>query len=449
MGEDKIKKQIGFKLIIFVFILVLTLCSCSAATSPDNTTQLINHNSTQLAAYSNITPVNSGVKSSHVNVGDDENSQSDMSITINTSNNHPNYLQNVYLTINVTNNGPDTSAECCVFYKLDKQLTWISDDSNYAYDVSNGIWYIEPIDNGSSRTLNILAEVTNYNTNFNTTATLQSGSTDPNLDNNIAYINFTVPATSDLTVTQQFSSSKVNYLHYFTITINVKNNGPNVANNVTVNCYLNPKIMGFCSSTCKSYNSSSGIWTVGSLQPGSQSVLNIKTKILVFNKSIANVVKSNSSTYDYNQSNNMAKTVLYSNPLTISSLASDLAFETNRRALATKIVNWVRDNIVYSFYYNTKYGASGTLQKLKGNCVDTAHLVVALMRKSGFAAKYKHGTCFFIESKHWYGHVWVDVYVNHKWYSADATGYKNTLGVIKNWNTKTYTPRGTYYTLPF
>lgn len=439
----------GIKLLIFTFVIVLTVYSCSAATSTDNITTT--NNSCQ-TTYSNNTTSHTGVKLSHVTVGDDENSQSDLSITYKSSNNQPNYLKNIYLTITATNYGPDTSNDNCVLYKLDNHFTWISDDSNYSYNVSNGIWYIGTLNNGTSKTLNILTKVTTYNTYFNTNATVLSGSsTDPNLDNNVAWVNFTLPATSDLSVTQQFSSSKVNYLHYFTITVNVKNNGPNIANNVTLNCYINPKILGYNSCNHKgSYNSSSGRWTIGTMQPGSQAVLRIWTKLLVFNKSITHSVNVNSSTYDYNQSNNVAKTALYSPSLTINSLANDLKVgTTSRRGLATNIVNWVRDNINYSFYYNTKYGASGTLKRLKGNCADTAHLVVALARVSGFAAKYKHGTCYFIESGHWYGHVWADIYVNKKWYTADATGYKNTLGVIKNWNTSNFILHGTYKTLPF
>jgi hypothetical protein len=450
LGGFKIKKKIGFKLLILTFFLVLTVCSCSATTINNSTNTSIN--SSYQPTSSNTTLPNTGVKLSQKIVGDNENSQSDMIITYTTSNQKPNYLKNIYLTIKATNNGPNTSNDNRIFYRLDNHLTWISDDSNNYYDKSNGIWYIGTVNNGSSKTLNIIARVTSYNTNFSTNATLQSGSSeDPNQSNNIAYVNFTLPPTSDLTVTQKFSSNKVNYLHYFMITVNVKNNGPNIVNNVTVNCYLNPKVLRF--SSCNhnnSYNSSSGMWIVGSMNPGSQSVLRIWTKLLAFNKWIATSAKSSSVTYDYNQSNNVARTALHSPSLTIRLLANDLRFgTTSKRALATNIVNWVRDNIQYSFYYNTKYGASRTLKLLKGNCADTAHLVVALARVSGLAARYKHGTCHFIESGHWYGHVWANIYVNKKWYSADATGYKNTLGVIKNWDTSTYKLHGTYTTLPF
>ena len=115
---------------------------------------------------------------------------------------------------------------------------------------------------------------------------------------------------------------------------------------------------------------------------------------------------------------------------------------------AVAIFNWVRDNIGYSFYYNTKYGAAGTLNAKTGNCVDTAHLLIALERAAGIPARYEHVYAKF-SSGSWYGHVIAQVYVNGKWYNADATSYSNTFGVINSWNTATATYYGTYATLPF
>ncbi|MGB9979093.1 pseudomurein-binding repeat-containing protein, partial [Methanobacterium sp.] len=115
---------------------------------------------------------------------------------------------------------------------------------------------------------------------------------------------------------------------------------------------------------------------------------------------------------------------------------------------AVAIFNWVRDNIGYSFYYNTKYGAVGTLNAKKGNCVDTAHLLIALERAAGIPARYEHVKAKFT-SGNWYGHVIAQVWVNGKWYNADATSSRNSFGVIKNWNTATATYKGTYASLSF
>jgi hypothetical protein len=117
--------------------------------------------------------------------------------------------------------------------------------------------------------------------------------------------------------------------------------------------------------------------------------------------------------------------------------------------VADNIFTWVRDNINYSFYYNTKYGAVGTLNKGAGNCVDTAHLMIALARAVGIPARYVHGTCHFTTSGQWYGHVFAQFYINGKWYNADGTSYRNTLGTIKNWDTSSWILKQRYAELPF
>ncbi len=115
---------------------------------------------------------------------------------------------------------------------------------------------------------------------------------------------------------------------------------------------------------------------------------------------------------------------------------------------AMRIFNWVRDHVTYSFYYNTKYGALGTLNSRKGNCCDHSHLFVALSRAVGLPARYVHGNCTF-SSGNRYGHVWAQVYINNKWYNADAISSGNSLGVINNWNTKTANIDGYYGELAF
>ena len=137
-----------------------------------------------------------------------------------------------------------------------------------------------------------------------------------------------------------------------------------------------------------------------------------------------------------------------SNSQTIKNLAKSItAGKTSESAKATAIFNWVRDNIVYSFYYDTIKGALGALSSRKANCVDTTHLLVALTRAAGIQARYEHGYCRFSDG--WFGHVWAQVYVNGKWYRADAISSRNSFGVINNWDTRTWTQLGIYAELPF
>lgn len=120
---------------------------------------------------------------------------------------------------------------------------------------------------------------------------------------------------------------------------------------------------------------------------------------------------------------------------------------TNKVDKAKAIFNYVRDTLSYSYYYNSKYGSTKTLKLKRGNCVDHSHLLVAMYRTAGFKAKYVHGRCTFSDERT--GHVWAQVLIDGKWVCADAVSYKNSLGKIRNWNTKTFTLQGKYSSLPF
>ncbi|WP_405307048.1 transglutaminase domain-containing protein [Methanobrevibacter sp.] len=125
----------------------------------------------------------------------------------------------------------------------------------------------------------------------------------------------------------------------------------------------------------------------------------------------------------------------------IKNAATDLA-------KAKAIYNFVRDSISYSFYYDTHYGAVGTYNNGAGNCVDQAHLLVAMLRTAGLPARYVHGTCTF-SSGSTYGHVWAQVCINNYWYVVDPTSSRNSFGTIVNWNTHSFSLSGTYASLPF
>lgn len=115
---------------------------------------------------------------------------------------------------------------------------------------------------------------------------------------------------------------------------------------------------------------------------------------------------------------------------------------------AYAIFNYVRDTIAYSFYYNTKHGAVGTLNAKSGNCVDQAHLTVAMFRAAGLATRYVHADCRF-SSGHTYGHVFAQVLIGDTWTVADTTSSRNSLGKVANWNTNSYSLKGYFTSIAF
>lgn len=121
---------------------------------------------------------------------------------------------------------------------------------------------------------------------------------------------------------------------------------------------------------------------------------------------------------------------------------------TSDKAKANAIYNYVRDSISYSFYYDTKHGAVGTLNAKSGNCVDQAHLLTAMFRTAGLATRYVHGTCTF-SSGGTYGHVWTQVLIGDTWTVADPTSTRNSFGNVVNWNSNSYSLKGYYASISF
>ena len=155
-----------------------------------------------------------------------------------------------------------------------------------------------------------------------------------------------------------------------------------------------------------------------------------------------------------NTETDLAKYLVGTGQSAITSSIKDLANKltkglktTDAKALA--IYNYVRDEIDYSYYANSKHGAAGTLSAGSGNCVDQASLVVALCRAAGIHARYSHAKGCTFSSGLVTGHVWAQILVDGVWYSADATSSRNQLGNIKNWNTNSYSNLNKYAAIPF
>ena len=121
---------------------------------------------------------------------------------------------------------------------------------------------------------------------------------------------------------------------------------------------------------------------------------------------------------------------------------------TNSVDKAVAIYNYVRDQVSYSFYYDTHYGAVGTLNSGTGNCVDQAHLSIALYRAAGLPARYVHGTCVF-SSGSTYGHVWAQVLIGDTWIVSDSTSTRNSFDNVVNWNNYNYSLNGYYSSISF
>ena len=154
--------------------------------------------------------------------------------------------------------------------------------------------------------------------------------------------------------------------------------------------------------------------------------------------------KSGSASSSYLSSSSYCQVSSAKIKAAVKSLTAGL---TDKIDKAKALFNFVRDNIEYSYYYNSHKGAVGTLNAKKGNCADQAHLLVALYRAAGFKARYVHGVCKFSDGT--FGHVWTQVLIDGTWVCGDPISYKNSLGKINNWNTNSYGIHSKYQSLPF
>ncbi len=100
------------------------------------------------------------------------------------------------------------------------------------------------------------------------------------------------------------------------------------------------------------------------------------------------------------------------------------------------IFDYVRKNIKYIKYGGFRKGAKKTLSSKKGNCCDQASLVVALARSRGLSARFCNAQGCRFRNGTITSHVWAQIKVGNKWYSADPSSNKNSLGNIRDWNTK-------------
>lgn len=119
----------------------------------------------------------------------------------------------------------------------------------------------------------------------------------------------------------------------------------------------------------------------------------------------------------------------YNIPSKVVNQAISIAKKGNSQYDNLKLLyNWCNKNIGYEGYSNTKYGASGTLSRRKGNCCDNANLMIALARSIGIKARYAHA------KQGANGHVYGEYYVNSKWFTVD-TGTKSTTNYWgSHWN---------------
>ncbi|MCV9930207.1 gliding motility-associated C-terminal domain-containing protein [Flavobacterium sp. LS1R49] len=205
----------------------------------------------------------------------------DRSIVKTVNNATPAVGSNVVFTLVATNNGPSAGTGISVTDLLPSGYTYVSSiaPSGTNYNQATGLWTIGALANGASSSLNITATV-NATGVYANTATITGTENDPTPGNNSSTSTPVPVATSNLNVVKTVNNPTPYAGNNVVFTITAANAGPSDATGVQVNDLL-PSGYTYVTATPSigTYNSGTGLWTIGNLANGANATLDITATV--------------------------------------------------------------------------------------------------------------------------------------------------------------------------
>ncbi len=210
----------------------------------------------------------------------------DLSLTKTVNNATPLVGSQVTFSVQVSNAGPQDTNGVAVTDLLPSGYTYVSYTSTAGnYDAATGLWTVGSLLNSASQTLQITATVNATGTYLNTAEVTASSLPDPDSTPNNAVTTeddyaeiATVPVlqSADLSITKTVNNATPLVGSQVTFSVQVSNAGPQDTNGVAVTDLL-PTGYTYVSytATAGSYDSVTGLWTVGSLLNGASHTLQI------------------------------------------------------------------------------------------------------------------------------------------------------------------------------
>lgn len=190
--------------------------------------------------------------------------------------------QPVTFTSVVTNSGASTASGIQIRDQLPVGISYVSSSSSVgSFNSANSIWSIDSLAPGSSATLTLVGTVNAYGPMINTAEVIAATQADVdstpnnNVPNEDDQASVTVEAPQiDLSLTKTVDQSSPLIGETIQFTIVLDNAGPSDATSVQVRDVL-PAGLQFISSAAQlgSYNSTTGVWNVGSLLSGANASL--------------------------------------------------------------------------------------------------------------------------------------------------------------------------------
>lgn len=212
----------------------------------------------------------------------------DLSLTKMASSTTPQLGTNVTFTVTVSNAGPNPATNVSVADALPAGLTFVSSTpSQGSYNSGTGQWTVGTINSGASATLQITATVATAGAKVNTAQVSAADQFDPDStpnnsnagEDDQASVTIT-PQSIDLALSKNVNNSAPQVGDNVLFTIALMNTGALGATNVAVTDQL-PAGLTFVSSTPTqgSYNSGTGIWSVGAVAASGSATLQIVAQV--------------------------------------------------------------------------------------------------------------------------------------------------------------------------
>ena len=231
--------------------------------------------------------------------------QADLRITKTVDNPTPNVGGTVTFTVTVADLGPDPATNVRVNDLLPSGLLLVGDvPSQGTY--SDGVWTVGTLDPSLPQTLTITAQVVSANPQTNTATISHSDQFDPDTSNNTASATET-PQIADLQLTKTVNDPTPTVDDTIIFTVTLTNNGTDIATNVRVTDLL-PSGLTFVSDnpSLGIYDSTTGLWTVGTVGPGVSQTLQIQATVVSPNSQLNRAIITHSDQFDPNLGNNTA-----------------------------------------------------------------------------------------------------------------------------------------------
>ncbi|OEK00001.1 hypothetical protein BFP97_00005, partial [Roseivirga sp. 4D4] len=205
----------------------------------------------------------------------------DLNVTKSVDNPTPTPGSNVVFTVTVLNQGPDAATGIEITDQLPDGYTLVSATPTAGtYTASTGIWTVGTLNSTSSAVLSIVATVQSSGIFTNTATVSASDVFDTDGTDNTASATVTLQ-TSDINITKTVDNPTANVGENVVFTVTASNTGSDNATGLTITDQL-PSGYTFVSATesTGTYNSGSGVWTIGALNNAATATLTITATVL-------------------------------------------------------------------------------------------------------------------------------------------------------------------------